>query len=141
MPPKTRLDRLVTVRERSEDHALEHLARAQSSLESAAGRLTGLRQCARQDTRAPGAAELWVMEEHAHLRALQQVQKAEGEVVQALSKEQTARSGYAAAHRNAEVARRVQGKKRDEISAERERRERRAVDELSTQRFTASPRT
>jgi len=51
MQPKTRLDRLVTIRERSEESALENLARARSSLDHAARRLVGLRQGARADGR------------------------------------------------------------------------------------------
>ena len=45
--PKTRLDKLVQVRERGEDSALEGLARAQSGLGRATERLAGLRQVAR----------------------------------------------------------------------------------------------
>lgn len=137
MPPKTRLDRLVTFRERSEDSALQNLARAQSSRDVAARTLAGLRVQARADEREPGAAELWVLEEVAHLRALRQVQRAEGELAAALRKEQVARAGYGAAHRNAEVARKAQEKKRAEIVGERERRERKALDELATLRFNA----
>jgi flagellar export protein FliJ len=137
VPPKTRLDRLVTIRERSEESALENLARARSSLDNAARRLAGFRQSARADARGPGAAELWVLEEFAHVRALQQVQRAEGELAQAMRKEQSARVGYAAAHRSAEAVRRAQEKKRAEITEERERSERRALDELATLRFNA----
>lgn len=135
--PKTRLDKLVQVRERGEDAALENLARAQSSLGRATERLTGLRQEARSDGRGRGAAELWVVEEAAHVRALQDVRLAEREVASALKKEQQARVGYSTAHREAEVARRVQEKKRAEIRDERERREQKALDELATLRFNA----
>jgi len=138
MQPKTRLDRLVTIRERSEESALENLARARSSLDHAARRLVGLRQGARADGRTPGVAELWVVEETAHRRALQQAQRAEGELAQALRKEQTARAGYTAAYRTAEATRRIQEKKRAEIVEDRERRERRALDEVATLRFNAS---
>lgn len=135
--PKTRLDKLVQVRERGEDAALENLARAQSSLGRATERLTGLRREARSDGRGRGAAELWVVEEAAHVRALQDVRLAEREVASALKKEQQARVGYSTAHREAEVARRVQEKKRAEIRDERERREQKALDELATLRFNA----
>ena len=135
MPPKTRLDRLVNVRERSEESALEDLARAQSTRDLAVRRLAGLRVRARADGRSPGSAELWVLEEFAHLRMLRQIQRAEGDLAAALRKEQSARVGYTAAHRSAEVARRAQDKKRTEITADRERRERKAQDELATQRF------
>lgn len=135
--PKTRLDRLVQVRERGEDAALENLARAQSSLGRATERLAGLRQEARSDGRGRGAAQLWILEEAAHVRALHDVRNAEREVAAALKKEQQARVGYTAAHRDAEAARRVQEKKRTEIKDEREKREQKSLDELATMRFNA----
>jgi flagellar export protein FliJ len=137
LPPKTRLDRLVNVRERSEETALVDLARAQGTRDLAAQRLAGLRQRARADDRGPGTAQLWVLEEFAHLQALRQVQRGESDLASAQRKEQTARVGYTSAHKNAEVARRVQDKKRAELEAERERRERMALDELATLRFNA----
>jgi len=135
--PKTRLDRLVQVRERGEDAALENLARAQASLGIATERLAGLRQAARTDGRGRGSAELWVVEEAAHVRTLHQVRTAEREVATAIRGEHTARAGYGVARRDAEVARRVQEKKRTEIVKEYERRESRALDELATMRFNA----
>ncbi|MGC3998705.1 MAG: hypothetical protein QM767_15110 [Anaeromyxobacter sp.] len=136
-PPKTRLDRLVTVRERTEESALETLARAQTGRDHAAQRLAGAQQSARVDARAPGAAELWLLEEHAHVRALQQVARAREQLAQAETHEATARAGYTAAHRQAEVARRAQEKKRAEIVSDREKRERKALDELATLRFNS----
>ncbi len=140
MPTKTRLDRLVNVRERSEENALQDLARAQSTRDLAARQLAGLRMKARADDRGPGAAELWVLEEYAHLHTLRRVQHAETDLASALRKEQMAKTGYTAAHRNAEVVRRAQGKKRAELDADRERRERKALDELATLRFNAAKR-
>lgn len=135
MVPRTRLDKLVTVRERTEDRALENLAHAQSSLGRVAERLAGLRREATSDTRAPGRAELWIVEEVAHVRTLQAVRTVERELAQAVKKEQQARAGYATAHKSAEVARRIQEKKRGEIREEREKWEVRSLDELATQRF------
>jgi len=137
LPTKTRLDRLVNVRERSEETALQDLARAQSTRDLAARHLAGLRMQAQADGRAPGAAELWVLEEFAHLQTLRRVQRAETDLAAAQRKEQQARSGYTAAHRSAEVVRRAQEKKRAELDADRERRERKALDELATLRFNA----
>lgn len=135
--PRTRLDRLVQVRERGEDTALHNLARAQASLGRVTERLAGLRQEARVDGRGRGTAHLWMVEEAAHVRALHDVRGAERELAQALRKEQSARAGYATAQRDAEVARRVQEKKRAELRVERERREARAIEELATLRFNA----
>jgi flagellar protein FliJ len=137
MIPKTRLDRLVQLRERGEDTALENLAHARSSLGRAAERLAGLRQDARSDGRRRGAAELWVVEESAHVRALHAVRAAERDLALAVKREQAARSGYTSAHRTAEVVRRAQGKKRAEISEERERRDQRELDEAATLLFNS----
>jgi flagellar biosynthesis chaperone FliJ len=57
-----------------------------------------------------------------------------------VKKEQAARAGYEGAHRNAEVARRVQGKKRLEITEDEARREQRALDETATLRFNTAAR-
>jgi flagellar export protein FliJ len=135
--PKTRLDRLVQVRERGEDAALENLARAQVSLGRATERLAGLRQEARTDGRDRGSADLWIVEEAAHVRALHQVRSAEKDVATAIRGEQTARTGFTLARRDAEVARRVQEKKRAEIREERQQRDSKALDELATLRFNA----
>jgi flagellar export protein FliJ len=137
--PKTRLDRLVQLRERTEDVALENLAHAQSSLGRASARLAGIRHEASRDGRARGAAEMWALEEGAHVRALQAMRTAERELAQAVRGEQQARAGYGKAYRNAEVIRRAQEKRRTEILDEAERRERHALDELATLRFNARP--
>jgi flagellar export protein FliJ len=133
--PKTRLDKLVEVRERGEDSALRNLAHAQTSLGRATDRLAGLRQEARSDGRGRASADLWIVEEAAHVRALRDVRSAERDVAQALSGEQLARTGYLAARQQAEVVRRVQEKKRSELRADRDRREQRSLDELATLRF------
>jgi flagellar biosynthesis chaperone FliJ len=133
--PKTRLDKLVQVRERGEDVALENLAHAQSSLLRANERLAGVRQEARSDARRRDSSELWIVEEAAHVRALHDVRSAERDLAQAMTGEQQARAGYSSAHRQAEVARRAQEKKRTELKTERERREQKAQDEVATLRF------
>jgi flagellar export protein FliJ len=128
---------LVQLRERTEDVALENLAHAQSSLGRAAARLAGFRQEARRDDRTRAAAELWVLEEGAHVRALQAIRTAERELAQAVRSEQQARVGYTTAYRSAEAIRRAQEKKRTEIVSEAEKREQRALDELATLRFNS----
>jgi flagellar export protein FliJ len=137
MVPKTRLDRLVQLKERTEDTALENLARAQSSLGRASVRLAGMRQEARSDGRGAGAADLWALEETAHARALHALRTAERELAGAMRKEQMARAGYVLAFKGAEAIRRAQEKKRAEVTEEWDRRERRDADELATQRFNA----
>lgn len=138
--PKTRLDRLVQLRERTEDVALENLAHAQSSLGRAAARLAGLRQEAKRDGRSRGSVEMWAVEEGAHVRALHAIRTAERELAQAVRSEQKARVGYGEAYRGAEVIRRAQEKKRTEILDEAEKREQKALDELATLRFNSAAR-
>lgn len=138
--PRTRLDRLVDVRERSEDAALEALGRARSGVGRAAEKLATLKEASRSDGRARGAVELWALEETAHVRTLQAVRTAERELAQAVRGEQAARQGYGAAHRDAEAVRRAQEKKRVEIVGERAKREQRDLDELATLRFNAGRR-
>lgn len=139
MVPKTRLDKIVQLRERSEDGALQNLARAQSSLGRAAARLAGMRQEAQSDGRgAAMPADLWMLEESAHARALQALRAAERELASAMRKEQIARAGYVAAFRSAEAMRKAQEKKREEISDEWDRRDRRAEDELATLRYNGA---
>lgn len=135
--PKTRLDKLVQLRERTEDVALENLAHAQSSLGRAAARLAGFRQDAKRDGRSRGPVDLWAVEEGAHVRALQAIRTAERELAQAVRSEQVARVGYGTAYRSAEVIRRAQEKKRTELLDAAEKREQKALDELATLRFNA----
>jgi len=135
--PKTRLDKLVQLRERTEDVALENLAHAQGSLGRATARLAGLRQDAKRDDRGRGRVELWAVEEGAHVRALQAIRTAERELALAVRSEQQARVGYGTAYKGAEVIRRAQDKKRTEILTEAEKREQRALDELATLRFNS----
>jgi flagellar export protein FliJ len=133
--PKTRLDRLVQVRERGEDAALRSLATAQTTLGRVTELLASRKEEARTDGRGRSGAADWMAEEAAHLRALQDVRNAERALAQALTEEQRAKSGYLDAHQRAEAVRRAQEKKRTEIKTDRSTREARALDELATLRF------
>jgi flagellar protein FliJ len=133
--PKTRLDKLVQIRERSEDSALAHLADAQAVLGKARERLAGAVELAGADHRTPGEAALWVTEEAAHVRALQAVRMARGLVSAAAVGQQAAQVGYVAARQKAEAARRVVGRKHAEMKRLHERAERRQLDEIGATRF------
>jgi flagellar export protein FliJ len=135
MMPRTRLDKLVRLRERMEDDALVHLARAQQELEEAHQRLESAESAALADGRARDSAALWELEEAAHRRALQGLRLVRGEVASLARKHEVATSGYREAHQDAEVVRRVAERKRAEQAREQGRRERRAVDEIATLRF------
>ena len=137
--PKTRLDKLVQIRERREDTALDNLARAQMALSRAQQRLSGAIQSARADHRKGGQAALWAVEELAHVRALQGVRAAQGLVLNAANERQTAQAGYVEAHLKAEAARRVADRKRAEIVKARDRAERRRLDEIASARFNRTP--
>lgn len=133
--PKTRLDRLVRLKERSAQGALANLAHARSSLGRAQQRRMGALAAARNDGRAPGEAALWVLEEAVHHRALQALKAAEGQLSAAADGERSALDAYGAAHRQADVVRRVAERRRAELARERERTDRRGLDELATLRF------
>ena len=138
MLPRTRLDKVVQIRERAEDDALCTLARAQVTLVDARERLTEAREATRADGRAAGPVELWQVDELSHRRALQLFRAAEGVLTKATSGEADARQGWTGAHRETEVVRRVQTRRVTEILDERERRERRDADEMATLRFNAA---
>jgi len=135
MMPKTRLDKLVQLREREEDDAAVDLARAQQKLHAARERLEQAVEASRADGRAPGDAALWELEENAHRRALQLVHKAEGEVSTAAVKREDASLCYREARQDAETVRRVADRKRAELRLELVRKERRVLDEVATLRF------
>lgn len=135
MMPRTRLDKLVQLREREEDDAAVGLARAQHTLHAARERLERAVEASRADGRAPGDAALWELEEAAHRRALQRVRVAEGEVSSAAVRREDASLTYREARQDAETVRRVADRKRAELLAELSRRERRHLDEVATLRF------
>ena len=128
--PKTRLDRLVQLRERTEDVALENLSHAQSSLGRASARLAGFRQEAKRDGRVRDRAEMWMLEEGAHVRALQAIRTAERELAQAVRGELQAREGYTTAYRGGSHP---QGSGEEALRGcvgESEKREQRDLEEL-----------
>ncbi|BDG08003.1 flagellar export protein FliJ [Anaeromyxobacter paludicola] len=133
--PKTRLDKLVKLRDRSEETALAHLARAQASLSRARENLEGALTRARSDERSAGQAALWMLVEAAHTRDLHGVRIAEQAVASAADGEARARASYGDARQQAEVVRRIADRKRAELVKEEERRERKVLDELATIRF------
>ncbi len=137
MTPRTRLDRVVQLREKVEEEALAKLARAQASVGKAQVRLEDAVRVTRVDARRAGPVELWQLDELARRRALQAVRNAEADVISASRHENTARDGYATAHQGKEIVERVQGRRRAEILDELALRERRTADEVATLRFNA----
>lgn len=135
MTPKTRLDPLVRVRERHEDHALDDLARAQRTLGLAHERLRSARAQASADHRSSGDSSLWATEELAHARVVHEVRTSERELQKATGGEHAARIAYERAWREAEASRKLREKARRAIVHESERREQHALDELATLGF------
>jgi len=135
MVPKTRLDRLVQLRERSEDRALSNLARAREILGRAQQSLSRAVAAASADNRAEADAAQWAVEEAAHARALQTVHRERGQVTQAAAGEAVAREGYVSARQQAESARRVAERKRADILRGLAKADARRLDEIGTMAF------
>jgi len=135
MKPRTRLDRLVDLRERGEEDALAALGKAQVQLRAARERLAAAEAAARADGRARGSAAHFELEEAARRRLLQDVRAAAEAVAAAEKQEAAAADAYRAARQGAEAMRRAAERKRGELVAEAHRKERRAVDEVATLRF------
>ena len=135
MLPKTRLDKLVQVRERTEDSALSNLAKAREILGRAQETLGRAVALAQADHRGASHAAHWDVEEAAHVRALQALRSARGEVTQAAAGEAMARVGYVEARKAAESARRVADRKRAEVLRGLAKADARRLDELGTIAF------
>lgn len=137
MTATTRLDKVVEIRERTEERALVGLARARVVVETARERLARATQATQRDTRRSGPVELWQLDELAHRRALQALRVAEGQMQQAARGEANARDGYVSARQDKEIVQRVRERRRAELALEAERRERRAADEIAMLKFNA----
>ena len=135
MALRTRVDKVVWVREIAEDGALASLARARAEVDRAHDRVVRAAEAARVDTRAPGPVELWLLDDDGHRRAVQSLRLAEGEARNATRREAEARDGYTAARQETHAVRRVQERRRADMLGEQRRRERRDLDEIATLRF------
>ena len=138
MTPRTRLDKVVQVRERKEDSALDALVEARTATALARARLERAEEAARADSRARGPAELWQLDDLARRRALQLVRTAEQDLQRARQGEEVAREGYTTARQAREVVGRAQERRRTEIVSEIEKREQRATDEVATRSYNHS---
>ena len=133
--PRTRIDKVVWLRERAARAALKALARARAEADRAGEQASEAARAASADDRAAGPVELWQLDDAAHGRALQALRAATAQVDQAKAREASALGGYATAHGRVEAVRRVQERRRSEVAGELRRRERRDVDEIATLRF------
>lgn len=136
---KTRLDAWVRLRERAEDDAKLALARARKEAKTAEEALHRAQSEARVDARARGDAAQWQVVENARVRALASVKRAEEGLAKAREREAAVRKAFEHAHRQAEAVRRVSEAKRQEMSREEGRKERKSFDELAVMQFGRKP--
>ena len=136
MRPRTRLDPVIKLEEKTEQRRLLELAEAGRVVTSARAALTGAQKAAEADHRRPSTALDWQLAELAHTRALHEVQTAERAVASATEKAGASRALYAEAHSKAEALRRVADARAGEIVAQRQKADSREMDELGLLRFS-----
>jgi hypothetical protein len=134
MAPKTRLDRVVGLRETTEEQALAALGKRQRETAAARELLAARRAAADADLRRAEDAVLWELDDGARRRALLAVRDAEAALARAEAAEAAARAAFQAAHQATEAARRGADRRRAELVAEEHRRERRRADEVAVLR-------
>jgi len=134
---KTRVDKVVWLRERTEDGALATLARARIEVGRAHQRVAVATDAVRLDARAAGPVELWLLDDAGHRRAIQILHAAQASAQQAAQVEATALDGYTSARQDTHAVRRVQERRRADMLVDLGRRERRELDEIATLRFNA----
>jgi flagellar FliJ protein len=129
-----RLAAVVRLRERAEKDALErlgaavlHTARARDALEEA-------RRRAAIDRRGAAEVRSWELAEEDHQLALKAVRTAQEALVLAAQAEEESRGRHLAAYREAEVVRRLAAAREADARSEEEKRERKALDEIASQR-------
>jgi flagellar export protein FliJ len=132
---KTRLDRLVRLRESAEEDALAAVGRARQRVAEAEERLLARRAAAAADGRRAEDVALWALDDGARRRAIQAVRAAEADVAKVAKDAVAAQAALEEAHRKTEVARRAAERKRAELKAEAARKERRTADEVAAMRF------
>jgi flagellar export protein FliJ len=132
---KTRLDKLVKIRDRAEEAAMQVLARARAGTLRAEDELARARAQAAADERCAGTVARWQDADAARTRALTDVKKAVALVLEAQAAEEGARVSLSQAHRMAEVVRRAAESKCQQMSRAADRAERKVLDELATIQF------
>ena len=134
MALRHRLDVVVNLRERAEKQALEALGEAVKATVACQAVLRAAEARARLDGRKPGRVELWVLDEAAQQRALQEVRHYAELLARAREFEAAARAKHLQAYKQAEVIRRLAETRKKEILEAAEKREAKALDEIASQR-------
>jgi flagellar export protein FliJ len=131
MPPATRLDPLLKLKEREQQRRLVDLSNATRALQAAQQRVEDLRRAAARSDLQSGPVELWMLREESHQRALRELQRAR-EAVTATDKAcQVARAAFLTAKRTVETFRKATERKRAEIVREIERSEQKTLEEMA----------
>jgi flagellar export protein FliJ len=135
VPPKTRLDAVVKLRERDEDRARRELAEAQRHAQAADQALRDAETRARHDARSSGTAADWELADHSHARALVEARQAERAAKAATERLGSSRSHYVGMRARAEAVRRIVEVRRAELVSQAETAERKQLDEIATLLF------
>jgi flagellar export protein FliJ len=136
VPPKTRLDAVVKIRERDEDTARIQLSEDQRRQLAAIKALDEAKERTRHDARTSGRAMDWDLADRAHQRALLDARLAEHAVKAADEKVGSSRANYVGAYAKAEAMRRIVETRRAEIVKEHEKKEAKHLDEMATLLFS-----
>jgi flagellar export protein FliJ len=136
VPPKTRLDAVVKIREKEEDTARIQLSEDQRRELAAIQALAEARERARHDARTSGRAMDWDLADRAHQRALLDARLAEHAVNAAAEKVAASRENYVGAYSKAEAMRRVVETRRTELQKEAEKKEAKQLDEMAALLFS-----
>jgi flagellar export protein FliJ len=135
VPPKTRLDAVVKIRERDEDTARIQLSEDQRRQLAAVKALDEAKARARHDARTSGRAMDWELADRAHQRALLDARLAEHAVSAASEKVASSRQNYVGAYAKAEAMRRLVETRRADIQKEEAKADEKRLDEMATLRF------
>lgn len=131
VPPKTRLDVVVKLRERDERNARLELANAQRALMAAERALVDAMELAQHDARGSGRAVDWELADAAHARALHDARQAERAALAASDHLGSSRKQFHGARARAEAMRRTVDARRAEVARDAEAAERKTLDELA----------
>ncbi len=129
-----RLAAVVRLRERAEKDALERLGAAVLQTAHARDALDEARRRASVDRRGAAEVRNWELAEVDHQLALKALRAAQESLAQALKAEDEARARHLSAYRDAEVVRRLAAARESDARTEEEKRERKALDEIASQR-------
>ncbi|MBX7098356.1 MAG: hypothetical protein K1X89_11635 [Myxococcaceae bacterium] len=133
-----RLDVVAKLKEREEERRLGVLAGALSAAREAAEALAQAEAQARREHDPKGTAAQLLLEDAAQARSVVVRERAREAAAKSASVAQDARAAWNEARRSAEVVRRLAEVRRDELVAAREKKEQRALDELTLLRFSRS---